>query len=324
MIVHLFLLGMKIMSNFDNITLEKGMYEAGNFSDVLESMDPSENYYGTALQDLDAFSRQLKRYDIKVSGNNSDTVEKFFATSNSAVLFPEYVRRCVQIGIDENSVMPYLVANTIDVDGFDYRSVYTELNNKQASLNMRTYHDLVPRRKCGRNLMTSYEPLRFQRIPTLTKVLQQIGCYIAKCQFGAAVELLGDCEDIGKNNIRSIITKLTKSLYAKNGYKLSTMICSSSELESLLKYLGSAITHKDNNYYCGDTKILIFPNKPYNRVVGMDNRFALEMVRFGSIHVDYERLIDKQFENTGIYSFFGFSLLCPDAVATMELYYYEV
>jgi hypothetical protein len=311
------------MSNFDSITLEKGMYEAGNLSDVLESMDPSENYCGTTLQDLDAFSRQLKRFDIKVSGNSSDTVEKFFATSNSAVLFPEYVRRCVQIGIDENSVVQDLVANTIDANGMDYRSVYTESDNKQASLRMRTYHDLVTRRKCGRNLNTAYEPLRFQRISTLTKVLQQIGCYIAKCQLVAAVELLNDCECIGKHNIRSIITKFTKSLYAKNGYKLSTMICSSSELESLQKYLGSAITLKDNNYYCGDTKIIICPNMPYPVIVGMDNRFALEMVRFGPVHVDYERLIDKQFENTGIYSFFGYSLLCPDAAATMELSYYE-
>ena len=56
-------------------------------------------------------------------------------------------------------------------------------------------------------------------------------------------------------------------------------------------------------------------------IVGMDNRFALEMIRFGSVHVDYERLIDKQFENTGIYSFFGYSLLCPDAAATMEISY---
>lgn len=309
------------MSTFDNITLEKGMYEAGNLSDVLESMDPSEKYYGTTLHGLDAFSRQLKRFDIKVSGNNSDTVEKFFATSNSAVLFPEYVRRCVQIGIDENSVMPDLVANTIDIDGFDYRSIYTEQNNEQSSLHMRTYHDLVPRMKCGRILKTSYEPLRFQKISTLTKVLQQIGCHIAKCQFGAIVKLLGDYEDVGKTHVHSIITKFTQTLYAKNGYKLSTMICSSSELESLQQYLGSAITLKDNNYYYDDTKILIFPNKPYNRIVGMDNRFALEMIRFGSVHVDYERLIDKQFENTDICSVFGFSTLCPDAIATMEVSY---
>ena len=39
---------------------------------VLEKLDPSENYRGTALEGLDAFSRQLKRFDIKVKGRNSD------------------------------------------------------------------------------------------------------------------------------------------------------------------------------------------------------------------------------------------------------------
>ena len=40
----------------------------------------------------------------------------------------------------------------------------------------------------------------------------------------------------------------------------------------------------------------------------------------GSYHyITSSSTIDKQFENTEIYSFLGFSLLCPDAVATMEL-----
>ena len=31
----------------------------------LESLDPSENYKGTALEGTDAFQRQLKRFDIR-------------------------------------------------------------------------------------------------------------------------------------------------------------------------------------------------------------------------------------------------------------------
>ena len=67
------------MANFENITIEKGMYQTkGGISGALEKLDPSENYRGTALEGLDAFSRQLKRFDIKVKGRNSDCVEKFF------------------------------------------------------------------------------------------------------------------------------------------------------------------------------------------------------------------------------------------------------
>ena len=41
---------------YDNLKLEKGMYrQAGmSFTQVLESLDPSENYRGTALEGTDA------------------------------------------------------------------------------------------------------------------------------------------------------------------------------------------------------------------------------------------------------------------------------
>ena len=50
------------MATFENITLEKGMYQSGkSLTEVLEAMDPSENYKGTALEGLDAFSPHLAR-----------------------------------------------------------------------------------------------------------------------------------------------------------------------------------------------------------------------------------------------------------------------
>lgn len=62
------------MANFENITIEKGMYQqkGKTLTDVLETLDPSENYKGTTLSNLDAFSRQLKRFGIKVNGSGSD------------------------------------------------------------------------------------------------------------------------------------------------------------------------------------------------------------------------------------------------------------
>ena len=53
---------------YENVKLEKGMYgQSGkSFLKVLEGLDPSESYQGTALEGLDAFQRQLKRFDIHV------------------------------------------------------------------------------------------------------------------------------------------------------------------------------------------------------------------------------------------------------------------
>ena len=112
------------MANFENITIEKGMYQTkGGISGALEKLDPSENYRGTALEGLDAFSRQLKRFDIKVKGRNSDCVEKFFQSSNSAALFPEYVSRAVMQGMERADILPNLVATVTDIEGMDYRSI---------------------------------------------------------------------------------------------------------------------------------------------------------------------------------------------------------
>lgn len=73
---------------FDNIKLEKGLYTTSKgFTASLEELDPSENYIGTDYEGLDAYQRQLKRFDIKVSGTGSDTISKFFATTDSAALF---------------------------------------------------------------------------------------------------------------------------------------------------------------------------------------------------------------------------------------------
>ena len=94
--------------HFENIKLEKGMYgrSSRSFSQALEELDPSEHYRGTPLEGLDAFQRQLKRFDIHVKGAGSDMVEKFFHTSDSAVLFPEFVSRVVRQGMEEESILP--------------------------------------------------------------------------------------------------------------------------------------------------------------------------------------------------------------------------
>ena len=64
--------------SYENIKIEKGLYTTGkSFTQALEALDPSENYKGTSLEGLDAFERQLKRFDIKVSGKDCDTVSSF-------------------------------------------------------------------------------------------------------------------------------------------------------------------------------------------------------------------------------------------------------
>lgn len=83
--------------NYQDITINKTLYRGSeSFAERLEQLDPTENYRGTELDGLDAFQRQLKRFDIQVGGSHSSTLEKFFQNAQSAVLFPEYIMRAVR------------------------------------------------------------------------------------------------------------------------------------------------------------------------------------------------------------------------------------
>ena len=88
------------MAGYQEIKMDKSLYQReGGFSRALEELDPSDGYRDTELEGLTAFERQLKRFDIKVSGSRSDRVEKFFRTGDSAVLFPAYIGAAVEQGI---------------------------------------------------------------------------------------------------------------------------------------------------------------------------------------------------------------------------------
>ena len=141
---------------YDNLKLEKGMYrQAGmNFTQVLESLDPSENYRGTALEGTDAFQRQLKRFGIRAKGVGSSPVEKFFATMDSAVLFPEYIARTVRQGMEENDILPAITATTTVIDAMDYRSIYAEMDERDAGCGGGRGH---PRNQCE-NQGASHQP----------------------------------------------------------------------------------------------------------------------------------------------------------------------
>lgn len=173
----------------ENIKLEKGMYhEPGmSFTQVLEKADPSENYKNTPLEGYDAYQRQLKRFDIKAKGTNSDMVEKFFRTTESSVLFPEYVARSVRAGMEEGNILPSIIASTTKFDGLDYRSVYSTASKDEKSLRrveegtaipqteIKAQTNLVKLHKRGRMLVASYEAIKFQRLDLFSVMLRQIG-----------------------------------------------------------------------------------------------------------------------------------------------------
>ena len=328
--------------HYENIRLEKGMYgrSGQSFAKTLEELDPSENYRGTPLEGLDAFQRQLKRFDIKVKGAGSDMVEKFFHTTESSVLFPEFVSRVVRQGLEEGSILPDLVATVTHFDGMDYRSIASVPTEEDKKLRrveegaaipetvVRTQENLVRLHKRGRMLVASYEAIRFQRLDLFSVTLRQIGAYIARMHLKDAVGVLtnGDGNDnaadrytVGTSPIGGTVGTLSYDalldFWAQfDPYTMNTLLVPNDMMLAMLKLdefqnpltgLNFQGTGKLSTPM--GAKLLRTAAVPAGTIIGLDKNYALEHICGSEIMVEYDKLIDRQLERAAITSISGFA-----------------
>lgn len=333
------------MANFETIKLDKGLYGTRKgFLSELESIDPSENYKGTNLEGLDAFERQLKRFDIKLKGAGSSTVDKFFATTDSAVLFPEYVSRAVRQGIEEGKHLDSIVATKTNIEGLDYRTITSIPTADEKELKevaegaqipetvIHTQENLVTLKKRGRMLVASYEAIRFQRLDLFTVTLRQIGAYIARSQFKDAVNVLIDGD--GNNNPAEVVAPATAGTitYADliklwntfSPYEMNTLIASPDIMAKLLAMPEFRDAPAGLNFHGNGSMItplgakLIKSNDLSKKIVALDKNYALEMVTAGGVQTDFDRLIDRQLERAAITQISGFARIFADSAKVMN------
>ena len=333
---------------YDNLKLEKGMYgEAGkSFSQVLEAADPSEHYRGTPLEGLDAFQRQLKRFDIRVKGSRSDVVEKFFRTTESAVLFPEFVSRVVRQGMEEDNVLPSITATVTQFDGMDYRSIYSVPSEDDKKLKrveegavlpqttVRTQSNLVKLHKRGRMLVASYEAIRFQRLDLFSITLRQIGSHIARMHLEDAINVIMNGD--GNNNAAASFAVGSAPIGGESGklsyealldfwaqfdpYTMNTILVPNAVMLDMLKMEEFQNPLTGLNFQGTGSlssplgaNLLRTSAMPANTLIGLDRNYALEMVSAGDVTVEYDKLIDRQVERAAITSISGFAKLYADA-----------
>ena len=339
---------------FEDIRLEKGMYgrSGRTFAQTLEELDPSEHYRGTPLEGLDAFQRQLKRFDIKVKGRGSDAVEKFFHTSDSAVLFPEFVSRVVRQGLEEQTILSDITATVTHFDGMDYRSIASVPTEEDKKLRrveegaqipqttVRTQENLVRLHKRGRMLVASYEAIRFQRLDLFSVTLRQIGAYIGRQHLQDAVTVLTDGD--GNGNPAPAFTVGTSPINGTKGtlsyaalldfwsqfdpYTMNTMLVSPDVMLSMLKLTEFQNPLTGLNFQGTGSlttplgaKLLRTAAVPAGTLIGLDRGYALEQITGSEITVEYDKLIDRQLERAAITSISGFAKLFPEAAKVLKV-----
>lgn len=335
------------MANYKNVVLTKDLYKGNlSFSELLEKMDPTANYKGTDLGGLDAFQRQLKRFDIKVSGPSSDPIAKFFSTSDSAALFPEFVSRAVNWGMTESSILDSIIATKTVIHSMDYRTILSQQSEDDMELKVVAEGGFIPQTtirlkdhlvhlcKRGRMLLASYEAIRFQSTDVVSIALKQIGSYIAKSQLKDAIDVLISGDGNEGTKAMELTTKTSGTLTYEDlinlwdkfeDYEMNTLVVSPDMMRKMLAIKELADPATGLNFQGTGAlstplgaKLYKSSAVPENTIIAMDKRYALEMVSAGNVQVEADKLIDCQLERAAITSTTGFSILCPGAVCVLR------
>lgn len=318
---------------------------------MLEGADPSEHYKGTPLEGMDAYQRQLKRFDIKVRGTGSDVVEKFFRTADSAILFPEYIARSVRQGMEEANLLPDITATVTKFEGLDYRSIASvpdgekELRRVEEgaqipATTVKTQENLVRLHKRGRMLVASYEAIRYQKLDLFSVTLRQIGGHINRMLLEDAIDVLVYGDDNG--NAAQVFHVGTDAIGGTAGtldygalvdfwaqfepYEMNTLLVPSGVMVEMLKMSEFQNPLTGLNFQGTGklttplgAKLLRTSAMEPGKLIGLDKRYALEMVQSGDVTVEYDKLIDRQLERAAITTIAGFAKIFQDAGKVLEL-----
>ncbi len=341
---------------FDNLKLEKGLYqealkEGKTFAQKLEEIDPTAGYKGTEHDGLDAFQRQLKRFGIRVKGAKSDVVEKFFQTTESAVLFPEFIARMVREGLEEKNILPSIIATTTNIDSDSYRSIYMDVAEDDKKLRrvaegakipvtkIKTKENVVNVFKYGRTLEASYEALRRKKVDVVSVFLRQIGAQILRDQLIDAVDVIINGDD--NNNSAASYTVGTDPITGVAGtvgydqildfwaefepYEMNTILAPKAMLLGVLKL--DEFKDPQAGFNFQKTGQLMSPlganlNRldavPAGKIIGMDKRYCLEFVVEQGVMTEYDKIIDRQLEQTVISQVAGFAKLFKEAAKVLN------
>lgn len=320
---------------YQNVTLEKGMYHLTNksFVQALEGLDPSAQYADTPLAGLDAYERQLKRFDIRISGPQCDRVEKFFTSTESAVLFPEFVRRAVQQGMDA-SMLSEITAVETHTDSSQYLGCtitetdsYGTATSQSDALTASTILEATSALvldKYGRVVKASYEAVRRQRLDVFAVFLRSVGMQLAQALMQQAITTL--TAEAGSSSTKAgsaMAYSDLATLYGKfTTYNMNTLLVSPkvaatilamAEMEDVVPVEQAQVRLPFGTVLC---KV---PQMSDNVIIGLDRNFALEMVTGSNLILETDRLIENQLDLITVSLQCGFRVLMKNAVHKMTV-----
>ena len=320
---------------YNNIRLEKGLYSitGKNFTQALAALDPDSQYENTPLKNLDAFERQLKRFDIRTKGLNCDRVEKFFLSTESAILFPEYVRRMIKAGMDEATLTGEICAAVSYTDSVDFRGLSVTNATSSAAAEGNSLPETKVRlattpkalTKFAGKLSCSYESVRKQRLETFGVILKSMGARISRDINKLCLEEISEnARSIAVSGADFSYSDLTNFWAGMNQYDMTTMFCTPDIMARIMAMNEMRLIACDfmTNGFARTPYGVTIVKMPFNSdgeslVVGIDKNCAAEMIFGTDIIVDSDKLISTQCDEIACSVMVGFSVINQDAVRKM-------
>ncbi|MBE6862256.1 MAG: hypothetical protein E7497_05080 [Ruminococcus sp.] len=316
---------------YNDIRLEKGFYNLSgkSFTAALEELDPSASYSGTPLEKLDAYERQLKRFNIRIKGPDCDRVEKFFTSTETAVLFPEFVARNIRKGFDETVLSSVCAVKTACESGqylgctLTDTAEYTTTNQTEAlpEASVKEADTATVLAKYGRLINASYEAVRQQRLDVFGVMLRSIGVKLAASVTKKAVEVLAaDAEEITTSALS--YADLAKLYGEFDCFDMNTVIASpalASQIAAMEQLCDISADEKGRIMLPFGSELVKTSAADDNRIIGIDRSFALEFITGTGLVMETDKLIDRQLDQITVSITCGFRKLTPDAVKVLTV-----
>jgi len=325
--------------------IEKEMYaEAGakgiTLSEHLETEQPSQ------IEGLDAFEFALAEQDINL---RSDTVEKFYRTTDDRVLFPEFINRNVRIGMvglgKKDVTLEDIVATTTPIDAGVYETVKAIFDNKKLdfkrvaegaafpTVKLTTGKQSITLGKIGLQMEATYEVLRRMKLPLLSIHMQLIGKRLAQKMVAYAVYILvngdGNTNPAEKTTKALDYANLLEFDLAMDDYEATVWFCKKAMIQQLCLVdefkdtrlfdtarTGAWVTPFGNGVKKFNWKDTALGD---NQIFAIDKSAALELVKeSGAELIETDKVIDKQFEKTVVSQVAGFSKIFTEACTIFQ------
>lgn len=298
------------------------------------------------------FEKMLFSHDIIAYGPNSDRIEKMFSSSDTAVLFPEWIMQTVFAAALQKSLVQYFIAGTQIIKGLSFRKLYlqdidSDANNislarairagKFKKLKVNVAKQEVELQKFGIDFDCDYETIYQTPFQIYATQLARIGMQIGADETSWMILTLRN-GDGNSNGLESAQTKetVTSTEIVKRDiikfacalptpYQLNVGVAPTTQVEKYWDAMSDLTSPKEQKAEIGVPLPTVHRWDAANictsdHILGVDSSIAITHVTNDSVTMkETDRIIDRQVVKTVISKRSTFNINIQDAIGALDI-----